>query len=311
MCAAASLVVEGAFTVALGELLFKPPAETRVRGCLARFLRRLPALLFAIVVRELMVVCSLLILARNTIFIPEAMLLEGASFGKALARSRALARNRGGVCFGIWAVRLFLPAFAALALDLLLNGVCRYVLQLGHPTGALFNDGGSGFAVLGALLAVPLAAAMRFLGYVDLRYRFFGVGASAGSAGVSVPIVQKGYAFLPELLYQVAKSTFVGARLRAVRVETALDGSPPAIVAIATNGWSRFRENTASRSPDVSARWCSEATARWRARSARWATSPTCGASARACAGSRRRRRGSISASMSRKGGTVPPPMST
>ena len=99
------------------------------------------------------------------------MLLEGASFGKALARSRALARNRGGVCFAIWLVRLFLPAFAALALDLLLNGVCRYVLQLGHPTGALSIDGGSGFAVLGALLAVPLGAAMRFLGYVDLRTR--------------------------------------------------------------------------------------------------------------------------------------------
>ena len=35
VCVAASLVVEGAFTVALGELLFKPPAETRVRGCVA------------------------------------------------------------------------------------------------------------------------------------------------------------------------------------------------------------------------------------------------------------------------------------
>jgi hypothetical protein len=171
LCAAASLVVEGVFTVALGELLFKPPAETRVRSWVARFLRRLPALLFAIVVRDLMVVCSLLILARNTIFIPEATLLEGASFGRALARSRALARNRGGVCFAIWLVRLFLPAVAALALELLLNGACQYVLQLGHPTGSLFSDGGSGFAVLGALLAVPLGAAMRFLGYVDLRTR--------------------------------------------------------------------------------------------------------------------------------------------
>ena len=46
-----------------------------------------------------------------------------------------------------------------------------FVLQLGHPTGELFEHGGSGFAVLGALLAVPLAAAMRFLGYIDLRTR--------------------------------------------------------------------------------------------------------------------------------------------
>ena len=58
-----------------------------------------------------------------------------------------------------------------MAMDLLCNAVVGFVLQLGHPTGELFSDGGSGFAVLGALLAVPLAAAVRFLGYVDLRTR--------------------------------------------------------------------------------------------------------------------------------------------
>ena len=35
----------------------------------------------------------------------------------------------------------------------------------------LFVHGGSGFAVAGALLAVPVAAAARFLGYIDLRTR--------------------------------------------------------------------------------------------------------------------------------------------
>ena len=119
-----------------------------------------------------MVVATLLILARNTIFIPEAMLLEGASFGKALARSRALARNRGGVCFAIWLVRLFLPAFGAIALDLLLQrGVSATCCSSGTPPERCATDGGSGFAVLGALLAVPLGAAMRFLGYIDLRTR--------------------------------------------------------------------------------------------------------------------------------------------
>src|SRR5262249_4133402 len=44
-------------------------------------------------------------------------------------------------------------------------------LQLGVPAGELWTDGGSGFAVLGALLAVPVVAAVRFLGYVDLRTR--------------------------------------------------------------------------------------------------------------------------------------------
>jgi hypothetical protein len=42
--------------------------------------------------------------------------------------------------------------------------VTSFVFQLGYPTGQLFEDGGSGFAVLGALLAVPLVAAVRFSG---------------------------------------------------------------------------------------------------------------------------------------------------
>ena len=75
-----------------------------------------------------------------------------------------------------------------------------------------------------------------FLGYVELRYRFYGIGADAGSNGASAPIVQKGYAFVPELLFQVIQGGFVGARYRGTRVETALDASldsaPPPVQAI-------------------------------------------------------------------------------
>ena len=73
-----------------------------------------------------------------------------------------------------------------------------------------------------------------FLGYADLRYRFYGAGADAGTTGTSVPVIQKATAFAPELLLQVAKRTFVGLRYRGVRVETALErGSlPPAIAAV-------------------------------------------------------------------------------
>jgi hypothetical protein len=178
LCLAASLLVEGAFTVALGELLFKPPAEARVRAFVARYLRRLPALVVAIVVRSVvmaaaacMLLVPLFIVAPPSIFVPEALLLEGATLGKALARSRALARNRMGMCIGIWLATIILPVVGAISMDLLCNTVVGFVLQLGRPTGELWSDGGSGFAVLGALLAVPVAAAVRFLGYVDLRTR--------------------------------------------------------------------------------------------------------------------------------------------
>jgi hypothetical protein len=178
ICAGASLLIEGVFTVALGELLFTPPAETRVRAFLARFIRRLPAVTTAIVVRTIvmaaaacLLVVPVFIVAPPTIFIPEALLLEGATLGKALARSRALARNRMAICVGIWLATLVLPAIGALSVDLVCDSVVSLVLQLGHPAGELFRDGGSGYAVAGALLAVPLGAAMRFLGYVDLRTR--------------------------------------------------------------------------------------------------------------------------------------------
>jgi hypothetical protein len=76
-----------------------------------------------------------------------------------------------------------------------------------------------------------------FLGYVDLRYRFYGTGASAGQDGTSVPVVQKALAFAPELLLHVAQRTFVGVRYRGVRVETALESGslPPAIAAVLPN----------------------------------------------------------------------------
>ena len=73
-----------------------------------------------------------------------------------------------------------------------------------------------------------------FLGYVDLRYRFYGAGASAGTAGVSAPIVQKAFAFAPELLLHTAGRAYLGVRYRGLHVETALDAAsaPPPIDAL-------------------------------------------------------------------------------
>ena len=61
------------------------------------------------------------------------------------------------------------------------------------------------------------------LAYAELRYRFYGVGDAAGEGGSSVPIVQKGLVFAPELLFHVGARTFVGLRYRGIRVETAAE----------------------------------------------------------------------------------------
>lgn len=73
------------------------------------------------------------------------------------------------------------------------------------------------------------------LAYIEAHYRFFGIGSSAGESGVSVPIVQKGWAFAPELLFHVGARTFVGLRYRGVRVETSVEDSgtfPPRIAVV-------------------------------------------------------------------------------
>jgi hypothetical protein len=62
-----------------------------------------------------------------------------------------------------------------------------------------------------------------FLAYINLRYPFYGIGSSAGTNGVGIPIQQKAFAFAPELLFKVARGVFLGARYRGVRVDTALD----------------------------------------------------------------------------------------
>ncbi len=170
-------VLDGVFTVTLGELLFQEPRDVRIGGILRRFFRRLSACVIAFVVRGVVLLASSVLivmpffLAPPSMFMTEALLLENATLGKALARSRALARNRHISCLGLWLATLTLPAFGAVAMDVIGNSLVDFVLQMGRPTGELFEHGGSGFAVLGALLCVPAAAAMRFLYYIDLRTR--------------------------------------------------------------------------------------------------------------------------------------------
>jgi hypothetical protein len=174
---AAWFVLDGAFTVVLGDLLFKDPRDVAVGPLVGRFLGKLPRVVAAVVGRLLVLALSSVLVflpfvqAPATQFAPEALLLEGASIPKAWARSRALARHRGAFTFGLWATTLVLPPLGAIVGDVLGNAVLGFVLQLGFPLGELFVDRGSAFALAGALLAVPVAAAVRFVGYVDLRTR--------------------------------------------------------------------------------------------------------------------------------------------
>lgn len=173
----ASFLAEGAFTAALGELLFREASEVRPRAVLRGWLGRLGAYLRVVVGRQLLLAISLVLVivpfvqGPQTLFVGEALLLERGTPATAWARSRGLARNRGPFCLGLWLATLAMPVLGAFAADQIGNAVIGFALQLGRPTGDLLAQGGSGFAVAGALLAAPIAAAARFLGYVDLRTR--------------------------------------------------------------------------------------------------------------------------------------------
>jgi hypothetical protein len=171
-----ALFVQGLFTLAFGEALFAEPSAMRVRRVAGEFGRRSFAYLVVFVVRQVLALLAgttilLLPLVPPFLFAGESLLLERVGVGQAFARSRALVRQHGVACFGLWLFTLALPPAGAIVADLAGDAVVSFVLQLGRPVGYLWTDGGSGFAVLGALLALPVAAAARFLGYIDLRTR--------------------------------------------------------------------------------------------------------------------------------------------
>ena len=58
-----------------------------------------------------------------------------------------------------------------MAAETLGDAIIDSVLQLGQPFGDLWKEGGSGYALLGFFLAVPVVAAARFLKYIDVRTR--------------------------------------------------------------------------------------------------------------------------------------------
>lgn len=196
-------LVEGAFTVAASRLLFE--ARPGVGSVLAQFARRLPAycavlLLLTIfyTVGSLMIVLGLLAWFFY-LFVPEALLLEGQGPLRSLGRARVLVRRKFGVALGVRLGTLVAQLFAIFAADALLGaGLCEFVLQLGEPLGDLGDDGGSAFALLGLFVAVPYAATVRFLTYIDGRTRQDGwdiqirfAAIAAADAGSRAPATQE------------------------------------------------------------------------------------------------------------------------
>jgi hypothetical protein len=171
------LVANGLFTLAAGELLFHPPREIRLRTLFRRFAHRLLPFLATRLLYLLVLAISALFIVPLPIFLArlhftsEAVLLESASPFESFRRSTRLVLFRSFPCLGLAVASLLVPFLFAAAADLIGDTLVQTIFQMGQPFGSLWSDGGSGYAVAGALLSAPFVASLSFLGYVDMRTR--------------------------------------------------------------------------------------------------------------------------------------------
>jgi len=171
------VLADGLFALAAGELLFRRPEEIRILALLGRFVRRLPAFVAAKLAHVLILgVCAALfvplpIFGARLFFVSEAVLLEAGRPLGSLGRSSRLVLFRSLPCLGLALACLCAPFGLAVAAEVVGDTVVSLVLQMGRPFGSLWSDGGSVYAVVGALLSAPFVASASFLGYIDMRTR--------------------------------------------------------------------------------------------------------------------------------------------
>ncbi|MBN1609216.1 MAG: hypothetical protein JW940_21480 [Polyangiaceae bacterium] len=173
--AAWSVLVQGMFTLLGGELLFA--SDVSLRRIALRLARSLLGYLMVLLVSlaRTSVLAVTVVLAPKAFaasaLIPEVVLLEGLRGRSALRRGERLGAtlSRKMVGFGLLAV--FGTCAAAVLAEALCWAVFDFLLQLGSPVGRLLEDGGSLYAVLGTLAAVPPLTTLRLLAYADGRAR--------------------------------------------------------------------------------------------------------------------------------------------
>lgn len=167
--------LQGPFSVAAGRLMFEP--ELSVRDVMRHFKDRFWSFVGATTLRVALVAVSSVfvitgfLVAHRLLYVNEAVLLERAKAGEALKRSSRFVQGYGshgvGMVFGLTAAVLL----SVITFESLGQGLMSFVLQIGEPFGTLLDGGGSPFALLGLLLAVPYLSTARFLAYVDQRTR--------------------------------------------------------------------------------------------------------------------------------------------
>jgi hypothetical protein len=172
---ALAALVELPFLVAAGAALFEPAPATRevLRQSAAHLPSWLAArgLVLGLLVASALLVFGPLFVASSYGLVPEVVVLERARGLSALRRARALLTGRSGSGSEALLLRLGMTCAFVLYGELLGQALLGYVLDVHAPVETLLEDGGSAFALLGLLAAVPYTTAYRFLAYTNERTR--------------------------------------------------------------------------------------------------------------------------------------------
>ncbi len=151
--------------------------DVRTRDVLGAGVRALPRLagaraaqVAALGASALMLGLPWLYLGPALLFCVEVLVLERAGLGATLVRAHRIASARFGVALPAMLLLVTLRVAAALVADVAGREVLRGVLEIRPPASA-FRVGGSGLALLGWWVVVPLAATARFFAYLDIRTR--------------------------------------------------------------------------------------------------------------------------------------------
>lgn len=173
--AALAAFAQSVFTVAASRLLFE--AKPGVGGVLLHSLRRLPALVGALLVHGVLLFVGMFVIVGSFFvwihhtFLYEAVLLEQQGPVDAIRRASALMKRKFGTGLVVCAGSAIIVLLFIVCAEALGQGLVSFVLQLGKPFGELSEDNGSPYAVIGCFAALPLVATARFLSYIDGRTR--------------------------------------------------------------------------------------------------------------------------------------------
>jgi hypothetical protein len=172
---ALSALVDAPFVALASRLVFAD--EARVRDVVRAAAAATPRLAAVRLAQGLALGASLALLGlpwlwlgSALLFVPEVVVLEGASATKVWGRAAGIASARMGVVMAAMLLLMLLLVGATLLADVAGRELLESVLEI-RPPLPLLREGGSLLALIGFWSVLPIRATTRFFVYLDVRTR--------------------------------------------------------------------------------------------------------------------------------------------